>query len=80
MKCAPKPTQWTKLYPGGPNWGPLGGVQGTFWARSGHAGGHFGSFRDVRSQGISQTDFNRYMSNNCGEIFGYITLGLNGLS
>ena len=30
--------------------------------------------------GISQTDFIRYMSNNCGEIFGQITLGLNGLS
>ena len=31
-------------------------------------------------QGISQTDFTRYMSNNCGKIFGYITLGLIGLS
>ena len=30
--------------------------------------------------GISQTDLTRYMSNNCGEIFGYITLGLIGLS
>ena len=29
-------------------------------------------------QGISQTDFTRYMSKNCGEIFGYITLGLIG--
>ena len=31
-------------------------------------------------RGISKTDFIRYMSNNCGEIFGQITLGLNGLS
>ena len=34
----------------------------------------------LSDQGISKTDFTRYMGKNCGEIFGQITLGLHGLS